>query len=109
MESSSHTRGVKKRILEGSEESRSGDGELKNYIKNPKMVQLLVKKGVQRLFPIQYLTYEEIYQGEDIIARDKTGSGKTLAFALPVIERMREEKRFGGDGLPKFLIVLPTR
>lgn len=40
-------------------------------------------------FPIQYNTFDFIYNGKDIIARDRTGSGKTIAFTLPVIERFR--------------------
>jgi ATP-dependent RNA helicase DDX21 len=46
---------------------------------------LLYKKGVKKLFPIQCATFNIIYQGKDIMARDRTGSGKTLAFGLPII------------------------
>lgn len=53
------------------------------------MIEILKKKGVKSLFPVQYETYNTIFQGKDLMVRDKTGSGKTLAFALPVIERMR--------------------
>jgi superfamily II DNA/RNA helicase len=38
------------------------------------------------------MTYEAIFKGEDLIARDKTGSGKTLAFTLPIIERFRKNR-----------------
>lgn len=73
------------------------------------MQDILIKKGVKHLFPVQYLTFECITKGEDMIVRDKTGSGKTLAFGLPIIERLRREKVFDSKHLPKFLIVLPTR
>jgi ATP-dependent RNA helicase DDX21 len=50
---------------------------------------VLIRKGIKNLFPIQYETYDIIYDKYDLIARDRTGSGKTLAFALPIIERFR--------------------
>lgn len=73
------------------------------------MIQVLKDKGIKRLFPIQYDTFEYIFKGRDLIARDRTGSGKTLAFSLPVIERFRKEDAFRDGGKVKFLIVLPTR
>jgi ATP-dependent RNA helicase DDX21 len=73
------------------------------------MIQVLKEKGIKRFFPIQYDTFEYIFKGRDLIARDRTGSGKTLAFSLPVIERFRKEDAFRDGGKVKFLIVLPTR
>lgn len=35
--------------------------------------------------PIQYETFDLIFNGEDIVAKDRTGSGKTIAFSLPVV------------------------
>lgn len=72
------------------------------------MIRALRKKGINKLFPIQYETFNIIRDGLDVVAKDRTGSGKTLAFALPRIVRMREEKKFS-DHRIKFLIVLPTR
>jgi superfamily II DNA/RNA helicase len=83
-------------------------GRLGNFIKNPRMIELLQNNGVKCLFPIQYSTFNLILKGNDIRAKDRTGSGKTLAFALPVIEKLRNEKRLGGKN-PGFLVVLPTR
>jgi superfamily II DNA/RNA helicase len=39
---------------------------------------------------VQYRTFHALFEGRDLMVRDKTGSGKTLAFALPIIERMRK-------------------
>jgi ATP-dependent RNA helicase DDX21 len=55
------------------------------YIKNEKTIEVLKKKGIVAFFPIQYETYDIIYNEKDLIARDRTGSGKTLAFSLPII------------------------
>jgi superfamily II DNA/RNA helicase len=49
------------------------------------VINNLNKNGVKELFPIQYKTFQIIYEGKDIKAKDKTGSGKTLAFSLPII------------------------
>lgn len=56
------------------------------------MINVLKKKGIKKLFPIQYETFDHIYNGKDVTARDRTGSGKTLGFSLPIIIKMREEK-----------------
>jgi superfamily II DNA/RNA helicase len=45
----------------------------------------LKNKGIKTLYPIQYKTYRHIFNGKDVIARDRTGSGKTMAFVLPVV------------------------
>jgi ATP-dependent RNA helicase DDX21 len=31
-----------------------------------------------------------IFDGKDVLAKDRTGSGKTLAFSLPTLERLRK-------------------
>ncbi len=53
------------------------------------MIKVLQKKGVKYFFPIQYSTYQIIYNSEDLIGKDRTGSGKTIAYSLPLIERFR--------------------
>jgi len=64
--------------------------ELTYFIKDQKVLDVLNEKGIKKFFPIQYETFEFVYEGTDVIARDRTGSGKTMAFALPVIERFRK-------------------
>ena len=54
----------------------------------------LEKRGIKDLFPIQASTFDTIYGGEDVIARDLTGSGKTLAFCLPLVEKYRSKGCF---------------
>lgn len=69
--------------------SEAERGELTKFIKDPKVVEVLKQKGIERFFPVQYETYQDIYDGCDLIARDRTGSGKTIAFSLPIIQRFR--------------------
>ena len=54
-----------------------------------KSIQNFKARGFTSLFPIQSSTFNPIYYGEDVVARDLTGSGKTLAFSLPIIEYLR--------------------
>lgn len=72
----------------------------------------LIKGGIHYLFPIQYNTYMPIFEGLDLIGKDRTGSGKTLAFSLPILERLRAQKTnfVNAHGQAPFIIVLvPTR
>lgn len=66
--------------------------------------------GIDYLFPIQFATFNSIYNGKDIVGQDRTGSGKTLAFALPILEALRKKgafKRRETGGL--ITVVVPTR
>lgn len=81
---------------------------LERFVDSRKTIDVLLKKGIKFFFPVQYETYNYIYDKRDIIAKDRTGSGKTLAFSLPIIERFRDRDLFG-DRTTKFLVVLPTR
>ena len=61
----------------------------------PKTVELLKKRGISGLFPVQYSSFNHIWNRKDLIVRDLTGSGKTLGFALPTVEYLRKNKLFG--------------
>ena len=85
--------------------------KLENFKISPEAVRHMKSIGITYLFPIQAATYEHVYEGRDLIARDKTGSGKTLSYALPIVERFRKKDYFRNkDGQKPFvLVVLPTR
>lgn len=51
--------------------------------------QNLEKRGITKLFPVQYMTFKRITEHEDLMVRDLTGSGKTLGFCLPMVEMFR--------------------
>ena len=96
--------------VENTEIQRRGD--FRNFAISEATERNLKKKGIQYLFPIQYETFNHIYEGRDLIGRDRTGSGKTLAFALPILERLRQkEKRFSQrrGQKPYVLVLVPTR
>jgi superfamily II DNA/RNA helicase len=84
--------------------------ELSYFIKRPEVIKTLQKKGINYFFPIQYETFDAINYGNDIIGKDRTGSGKTVAYALPILERLRDQQLVNRPhAKPKFIIVLPTR
>ncbi|KVH93544.1 DNA/RNA helicase, DEAD/DEAH box type, N-terminal [Cynara cardunculus var. scolymus] len=79
-----------------------------------KLVQILEKREITRLFPIQRAVLVPALEGRDIIARAKTGTGKTLAFGIPIIKRLTEddEERISprrAQRLPRVLVLAPTR
>ena len=95
---------------EEEEDPKVTEGAFTNFRINPKTQALLQKRGINYLFPIQSKTFDVAFDGFDIVGRDRTGSGKTLAYALPIVEKFRSEGVFSkSDGLPKLLILVPTR
>lgn len=41
------------------------------------------------------MSFNSVWNREDLIVRDLTGSGKTLGFALPLVEYLRKNKLLG--------------
>lgn len=65
----------------------------------------LKKKGFEHPTPIQALTIPALLSGKkDIIGQAQTGTGKTAAFALPLIEKLKEN----AQGV-QAIILTPTR
>ncbi|KAI5070432.1 hypothetical protein GOP47_0014775 [Adiantum capillus-veneris] len=74
----------------------------------------LKTKGIEALFPIQALTFNAIFKGNDLVGRARTGQGKTLAFVLPILESLSLDvnfKRLHGQygRAPSVLVLVPTR
>jgi superfamily II DNA/RNA helicase len=61
--------------------------------------------GIFTTFPIQALALPLALRGQDIIGQARTGTGKTLAFGIPLLQLIED----GPVGLPKALVVVPTR
>ena len=78
----------------------------------PQTIQILKERNFEKLMPVQANTFEAIYSGSNIVARDLTGSGKTLGFCLPLVEKFRESGYFESSSKVRFLraiILAPTR
>ena len=61
-------------------------GELSKFPLSKQTLEALKQKGITGLFPIQFMTFESVFGGKDVLARARTGTGKNLAFSLRIIE-----------------------
>ncbi|KAM9327062.1 nucleolar RNA helicase 2 [Gastrophryne carolinensis] len=101
------------------EESKADDEETKlekiagDFAKFPiseETITNLRAKGVSYLFPIQAKTFDTVYSGKDVVVQSRTGTGKTFSFAIPLIEKLIEDKQPMKQGRPpRVLILTPTR
>ncbi len=71
---------------------------------SPEMLKAVARLGFEEASPIQSEAIPPLLEGKDVVGQSQTGSGKTAAFAMPIIERIKPEKR-----APQALILCPTR
>ena len=90
-------------------------GKLSKFRIRKETRKILKEHGVKYLFPIQYMTFDPVYDGKDVIGQARTGTGKTLSFVLPLLERLAAGEGSEG-GLrklrgrpPAVLVMAPTR
>ena len=104
---------VSKAVSEEYEERDPND--VRNFPISDQTMDALAKRGITKLFDIQSATFNEIYNGRDVLGRARTGTGKTLAFALPILERLiidktdRGAQRRARGTKPSCIILSPTR
>ncbi|KAK4358245.1 hypothetical protein RND71_023855 [Anisodus tanguticus] len=87
---------------------------LSNFRMSKPLRDALNAKGIQALFPIQAMTFNDILDGSDLVGRARTGQGKTLAFVLPILESLtngptKDSRKTGYGKAPSVLVLLPTR
>ncbi|XP_021765236.1 DEAD-box ATP-dependent RNA helicase 7-like [Chenopodium quinoa] len=87
---------------------------LSNFRLSKPLKDALISKGIKALFPIQAMTFNDVFDGCDLVGRARTGQGKTLAFVLPIVEslvngRTKALRKTGHGRLPSVLVLLPTR
>ncbi|MEO3779291.1 DEAD/DEAH box helicase [Micromonospora sp. B11E3] len=70
------------------------------------LLHALATLGYEEPTPIQREAIPPLLAGQDLLGQAATGTGKTAAFALPLLQRMPDE-RPGGD--PVALVLVPTR
>jgi ATP-dependent RNA helicase RhlE len=71
--------------------------------------QALTKEGYTTPTPIQAQAIPHLLKGEDLMGIAQTGTGKTAAFVLPVLQRMSQEQKVPVPGVPRVLVLAPTR
>ena len=72
---------------------------------HPELLRAVADLGFARPTPVQVAAIPPALEGRDVLACAMTGSGKTAAFALPILQRIREQPR----GVTRALILTPTR
>ncbi|CAL1546160.1 unnamed protein product [Lymnaea stagnalis] len=68
------------------------------------LVKQCLSMGISKPSPIQSNCIPPILDGQNCVGCAKTGSGKTAAFALPILQKLSED-RYG----PYALVLTPTR
>lgn len=76
---------------------------------SPKILKSLDKLGFRKPTDIQYKSIGHIRNGEDVLAIAQTGTGKTAAFAIPVIDKLINQKSTYNPGEVKCVVMVPTR
>jgi ATP-dependent RNA helicase RhlE len=69
----------------------------------------LVREGYTQPTPIQTSAIPPVLEGRDILGIAQTGTGKTAAFALPLLQRLKEQKQRPEPKTCHVLVVAPTR
>ena len=90
--------------LEASKENINDNGFL-NFGFNQSILNSLRNKGYKNPTPIQKAAIPELMLGRDLLGQAQTGTGKTAAFALPLIEKLADNKELNA----KVLVMTPTR
>jgi len=73
------------------------------------LILALDKKGYIDPTPIQAQAIPHILEGKDIFGCAQTGTGKTAAFALPILQKLSNNKESDKSRSIKALILAPTR
>ncbi len=73
------------------------------------LATVLAASGKTEAFAIQRDTLPDSLAGRDLLGRGRTGSGKTIAFALPLVARLAASGHKRRSGLPRGLVLAPTR
>ena len=73
------------------------------------IVRALAEQGIENAFAIQELTLPLALAGDDLIGQARTGMGKTFAFGVPLLHRITGPDQPELNGVPRALIVVPTR
>ncbi len=65
--------------------------------------------GFKRPTDIQFKAIPSIMNGEDVMAIAQTGTGKTAAFAIPIINKIHDQKSSKRSVGIKCIVMVPTR
>ena len=74
------------------------------------ILRALKKENYSRPTDIQAQAIPHVLNRRDVMGSAQTGTGKTAAFAIPILQHLERDRRYGGKrGVVNALIVTPTR
>ncbi|HEY1879900.1 MAG TPA: DEAD/DEAH box helicase [Caulobacteraceae bacterium] len=73
------------------------------------LLRALADKGYDRPTPIQAQAIPTVLAGRDLLGVAQTGTGKTAAFALPILQRLADDRRPAPRRGCRVLVLSPTR
>lgn len=73
------------------------------------LLSALAAEGYTRPTPIQAQAIPLVLEGKDLLGIAQTGTGKTAAFALPILQRLAENRRPAPRRGCRCLVLSPTR
>ncbi|MEZ5854446.1 MAG: DEAD/DEAH box helicase [Hyphomicrobiaceae bacterium] len=73
------------------------------------LLSALEAEGYVQPTPIQAKAIPPLLEGSDLLGIAQTGTGKTAAFALPILQRLSEDKTVAARGCCRALVLAPTR
>src|SRR5690606_11440517 len=75
---------------------------------SPAILKAVLEQEYTSPTPIQAKAIPPVLQGHDIMASAQTGTGKTAGFTLPLLHKLADSPRAGGNHC-RALILTPTR
>ena len=72
----------------------------------PELLNALNELGYEEPTPIQSAAIPPLMAGADLLGQAATGTGKTAAFALPILQRLKDQPR---GKHPMAMVLVPTR
>jgi ATP-dependent RNA helicase RhlE len=75
----------------------------------PELQRAVAAEGYITPTPIQEQCISHLLNGRDLLGTAQTGTGKTAAFILPLLQRLSKDSRRPRRGVPRALILAPTR
>ncbi|TNF46237.1 MAG: DEAD/DEAH box helicase [Bacteroidetes bacterium] len=73
------------------------------------ILQALNDKSYTEPTPIQIQAIPVVLEGKDLLGIAQTGTGKTAAFAIPIIQRLENDKHVNRNRKIRSLVITPTR
>lgn len=73
------------------------------------IVRAVEKQGYTTPTPIQQQSIPHVLEGRDLMGIAQTGTGKTAAFALPILDRLKNEGKKAPGKACQVLVLAPTR